>query len=74
MVTEQTFHGALVWAVFAMAALTFASLMRLKAPYGRHYSGRGWGPEMSNRAGRVVMELRRPLLGLRKPGRTGGSE
>ena len=46
MVTEQIFHGALVWAVFAMAVLTFASLLRLKAPYGRHYSGRGWGPEM----------------------------
>ena len=55
--TEQTFHGALVWAVFAMAALTYASLMRLNAPYGRHYSGRGWGPEMSNRAGWMVMEL-----------------
>ena len=56
-VTEQTFHAALVWAVFAMAVLTFANLMRLTAPYGRHYSGRGWGPEMSNQAGWVVMEL-----------------
>lgn len=55
--TEQTFHGALVWAVFACAVLTFASLLRLKAPYGRHYSGRGWGPAMPNRAGWVVMEL-----------------
>ena len=55
--TEQTFHAALVWAVFAMAVLTFVSLMRLTAPYGRHYSGRGWGPEIPNRAGWVVMEL-----------------
>ena len=55
--TEQTLHAALVWAVFAMAVLTFASLMRLTAPYGRHYSGRGWGPSMPNRAGWVVMEL-----------------
>ncbi len=57
MVTEHTFHGALVWAVFVMAVITFASLLLLKAPYGRHYSGCGWGPEISNRAGWVVMEL-----------------
>ena len=57
MLTEQTFHGVLVWAVFAMAVLTCAALVRLNAPYGRHYSGRGWGPEMSNRGGWVVMEL-----------------
>ena len=62
MVTEQTFHGILVWAVFAIAVLTFASLLRLKAPYGRHYSGRGWGPEMSNRVGWVVMELPATVL------------
>ena len=54
---EQAVHGALVWAVFAVAVLTFVSLLRLTAPYGRHYSGRGWGPEMSNRAGWIVMEL-----------------
>ena len=57
MTTEQTFHEALVWAVFAVAVLTFVSLLRLKAPYGRHYSGSGWGPEMPNRAGWVLMEL-----------------
>ena len=55
--TEQTFHAALVWAVFAIAVLTFVTLMRLTAPYGRHYSGSGWGPEIPNRAGWVVMEL-----------------
>ena len=60
--TEQAFHGALVWAVFAMAVLTFASLLRLKAPYGRHFSGRGWGPTMSNRAGWIVMELPATVL------------
>lgn len=62
MVTEQTFHGVLVWAVFAIAVLAFASLLRLNAPYGRHYSGRGWGPEMSNRVGWVVMELPATVL------------
>ncbi|MYC65782.1 MAG: DUF1295 domain-containing protein [Acidobacteriia bacterium] len=57
MLTEQTFHGVLVWAVFGAAVFTCVSLLRLDAPYGRHYSGRGWGPEMSNRAGWMVMEL-----------------
>ncbi len=60
--TEQAFHGALVWAVFVVAVLTFVSLLRLTAPYGRHYSGRGWGPEMSNRAGWIVMELPATVL------------
>ncbi len=57
MLTEQTVHGVLVWAVFGAAVLTCISLLRLSAPYGRHYSGRGWGPEMSNQVGWVVMEL-----------------
>ena len=57
MLTERTFHGVLVWAVFAMAVLTCAALLRLSAPYGRHYSGFGWGPEISNRVGWVVMEM-----------------
>lgn len=60
--TEAAFHRALVWAVFALAALTFALLLRLTAPYGRHYSGRGWGPEMSNRAGWIVVELPATVL------------
>lgn len=32
--TETAFHRALVWAVFALAALTFMVLLRLTAPYG----------------------------------------
>ena len=55
--TESALHSALVWAVFALAIVTFASLLRLKAPYGRHYPGTGWGPEISNRTGWIVMEL-----------------
>ena len=62
MLTERTFHGVLIWAMFAMAAFTFAGLLRHNAPYGRHYSGRGWGPEMSNRMGWVVMELPATIL------------
>lgn len=59
--TEEAAHGALVWAIFAMAAVTFAALLRLKAPYGRHYAGGGWGPEVPNRTGWIVMELPAPL-------------
>ena len=55
--SEEQFHTALVWAVFGMSAVTFASLSYFAAPYGRHYSGRGWGPHVPNRAGWVVMEL-----------------
>ena len=55
--TEATLHRTLVWAVFALAALTFASLLRFRAPYGRHYDGKGWGPAIPNRLGWVVMEL-----------------
>lgn len=60
--TELTFHGALVWAIFGVGFLTFWSLLRFRAPYGRHYPGRGWGPEMSNRAGWIVMELPATVL------------
>lgn len=55
--TEATLHRTLVWAVFALAALTFASLLRFTAPYGRHYAGSGWGPAIPNRLGWIVMEL-----------------
>ena len=55
--TEGQLHGALVWAIFVMAAATFLILLRFTAPYGRHYRGRGWGPHISNRAGWIVMEL-----------------
>lgn len=60
--TDATLHRALVWAVFALAALTFAVLLRFKAPYGRHYDGRGWGPAVPNRLGWVLMELPATVL------------
>ena len=59
---EQQFHSTLVWAIFGLAALTFASLRVLAAPYGRHYTGRGWGPHVPNRVGWVAMELPSTLL------------
>ena len=60
--TEATLHRALVWAVFALAAVTFVSLLRFRAPYGRHYGGKGWGPAIPNRLGWVVMELPATVL------------
>ncbi|MYA11254.1 MAG: DUF1295 domain-containing protein [Gemmatimonadetes bacterium] len=60
--TEAGIHSALVRAVVVLAALTFISLLRFTAPYGRHYPGRGWGPEVSNRTGWIVMELPATLL------------
>ena len=41
----------------ALAVVTFVFLCRVTAPYGRHYSGAGWGPHISSRVGWVVMEL-----------------
>ena len=60
--TEATFHRTIVWAVFALAALTFTALLRLRAPYGRHYGGSGWGPAVPNRLGWIVMELPATVL------------
>ncbi len=53
--TEAAVHGLLVWAMFALAALTFAALFLVTAPYGRH-SRAGWGPEVSARLAWVLME------------------
>ena len=55
--TEEQFHGILVWTIFLTAVVSFASLLVLAAPYGRHYSGNGWGPHISNRTSWVLMEL-----------------
>ena len=60
--TEAPIHTTLIWLVFVLAAVTFIGLLRLRAPYGRHYSGRGWGPEISNRTGWIVMELPATLV------------
>ena len=60
--TEAQIHGIAVWAVIALAVVTFLYLLRFAAPFGRHYAGAGWGPHISNRIGWVVMELPATVL------------
>lgn len=52
---EAQLHRYLVFAIFALAAITFVSLFRVTAPYGRHLRA-GWGPTVPARLGWVVME------------------
>lgn len=60
--TESGIYRIAVWAVIGLAVVTFVSLLRFTAPFGRHYAGAGWGPHISNRAGWVVMELPATVL------------
>ena len=60
--TEERLHGILVWAVIAMAAVTFLYLRRRAAPYGRHYAGAGWGPHVSAKLAWIIMELPAPAV------------
>ena len=53
--TEAALHSWLCWALIAVAAGTFALLLYVDAPYGRH-ERRGWGPTMPTRWMWVVME------------------
>lgn len=50
---------ALGWIV--VAAVTFAVLLKISAPYGRH-ARKGWGPGIPAWAGWVLMEAPSPLL------------
>jgi 3-oxo-5-alpha-steroid 4-dehydrogenase 1 len=53
---EAEIHGWATATEIALAALTFVSLFFVTAPYGRH-ARKGWGPEIGQRAGWVLMEL-----------------
>ncbi len=48
-------HTAAVWTELGLAALTFAVLLFVRAPYGRHARA-GWGPTVPSRLAWVVME------------------
>ena len=54
--TEAEIHLYATYAELALAGLTFASLFLITAPYGRH-ARKGWGPEVNQRLGWVLMEL-----------------
>lgn len=51
----------LVYAEFALAAVTFAALCFIVAPYGRHNRA-GWGPSVPAKVGWVVMEAPASVL------------
>ena len=52
---ERQVYDILLIAVFVMAAIVFAVLFFIAAPYGRH-TRRGWGPRINSRLGWVIME------------------
>ena len=54
--TGQPWFDTLLLGVFIAAALAFAILLFIDAPYG-HAQRPGWGPVISNRSGWVLMEL-----------------
>lgn len=54
--TEAVLHNYATWAEIGLALVTFISLFFITAPYGRHGRG-GWGPEVNQRLGWVLMEL-----------------
>jgi protein-S-isoprenylcysteine O-methyltransferase Ste14 len=53
--TEAAFFQIILLASFASAAVTFAALFFVSAPYGRH-ARRGWGPHLPNWLGWLLME------------------
>jgi protein-S-isoprenylcysteine O-methyltransferase Ste14 len=54
-------YTALVLLELVLAVLTYAGLLFIVAPYGRHGRG-GWGPTVPARVGWVVMESPAPLV------------
>lgn len=61
--TEAQLHTYATWTEIALGVLTFVSLFFVTAPYGRH-ARKGWGPEVGQRAGWILMELPASVLWL----------
>ncbi len=58
---EVSIHYLLTLAELALAPLTAALLLKVRAPYGRHYEA-GWGPNVPSWIGWVLMECPATLL------------
>ncbi len=54
--TESALHHTLTLAYYPIAVVTFALLVFVVAPYGRHQKA-GWGPTVGARTGWILMEL-----------------
>ncbi|OIQ27058.1 MAG: hypothetical protein BM564_13395 [Bacteroidetes bacterium MedPE-SWsnd-G2] len=59
MTLEKFNYICLIWGIIAI--FTFVLLQFVKAPYGRHVR-KGWGPEISNKLGWIIMEF--PSFGI----------
>jgi len=59
--SEQLFFNNLLIGWFVLAAIVFLALLFVAAPYGRH-SRLGWGPDVDNRLGWVLMEAGSPVV------------
>jgi protein-S-isoprenylcysteine O-methyltransferase Ste14 len=59
--TEQTLYTGLIYGWLILSAITFVALLVIVAPYGRH-NRKGWGPQINDTLGWVLMEAPAPLL------------
>ena len=68
--TADSLYQLLLWGEIMAAPLVLLLLLKISAPYGRHYRP-GWGPTLNNRLAWLVMELPAlimlPLLYLTSP-------
>ena len=54
-------YQIMIYVWMGIAAAVFLILLKITAPYGRHASS-GWGPQISNRLGWMIMEMPSVLL------------
>lgn len=56
---SRTTYDLILYTWIGVAVITFISLLKITAPYGRHTTAK-WGPQISNRLGWIIMEA--PVL------------
>ncbi len=56
-----TVYSIILWTFLGVGTIVFISLFFITAPYGRH-KRKGWGPELNNRAGWIIMESVSPIV------------